>query len=131
MMVEDMGPWTEFLKSDSMPLQEVWYNVHVGQAVAVPEGSPEYMRAHAQAVSRKRIDVIGRTKKELWIIELKPHANMQAIGQALVYEDLFSGEFVKSLPTVPVIVATTCDMDILEAAKKYGVRIIALNGDQL
>ncbi|MBA7518893.1 hypothetical protein ES705_10967 [subsurface metagenome] len=127
MMAEDMGPWTEFLKSNAMPLQEVWYNVHVGQAVAVQAGSPEYMKAHADAVSRKRIDVIGRTKTELWIIEVKPYANMQAIGQVLVYEFLYSREFAKSLPTAAVIIATTCDGDIIEAAAKFGIRIITLD----
>ncbi|MBA7518884.1 hypothetical protein ES705_10958 [subsurface metagenome] len=131
MMSEDMGPWTEFLKSDSMPLQEVWYNVHVGQAVEVPAGSPAYMKAHAAAVSRKRIDVIGRTKNELWIIEVKPYANMQAIGQVLVYEVLFLREFAMNLRSRKVIVAETCDSDIIEAAARYDVTIINIEGDKL
>lgn len=128
MMAEDMGPWTEFLKSDSMPLQEVWYNVHVGQAVEVPTGSPEYMKAHADAVSRKRIDAVGRTETELWIIEVKPYANMQAIGQVLVYEVLFSREFSMNLPSRKVIVAAKCDVDIIEAAARYGVKIVIIEG---
>ncbi len=128
MMREDFATWTEFLKSDSMPLLEVWYDVHVGEPMAVPDGSPEYMRAHAAAVSRKRIDVVGRTEKELWIIEVKPCANMQAIGQVLIYDDLFCREFELKLPTRTVIVASASDMDIIEGAAKYGVKIITVEG---
>ncbi|GAI77685.1 unnamed protein product, partial [marine sediment metagenome] len=103
MMREDYATWTTFLQSREMFLDEVWYDVHVGQAMAVPEGSPVYMEAHAAAVSRKRIDVVGRTAKEFWIIEVKPYANMQAIGQVLIYEDLFCREFELKLPTRTVI----------------------------
>jgi hypothetical protein len=131
MMAEDTGPWTEFLKTESMPLQEVWYNVHVGKAMAVMEGSPEYMKAHAAAVSRKRIDVVGRTENEFWIIEVKPYANMQAIGQVLIYDDLLCREFELKLPTRTVIVASACDVDIIEAAAKYGVKLITVEGVEI
>ncbi|KKN05288.1 hypothetical protein LCGC14_1088790 [marine sediment metagenome] len=128
MMVEDMGPWTEFLRSDSMPLLQVWYNVHVGQAVEVPDGSPEYMKAHAAAVSRKRIDAVGRTANEIWIIEVKPYATMYAIGQVIVYEVLFRREFEMNMPSRKVIVAASSDPDILEAAAKYEVKLVNVGG---
>jgi hypothetical protein len=128
MMREDFDTWTTFLQSKEMILNEVWYDVHVGRVMEVPEGLPEYMHVQALAISRKRIDVVGRTENELWIIEVKPYANMQAIGQVLIYEDLFCREFELKLPTRTVIVASASDMDIIEGAAKYGVKIITVEG---
>ena len=124
-MVEDMEPWDEFLKWESMPLKMVWYDVHVGEPMAVPDGSPDFMYTFANAVSRKRIDAVGRTADEIWVIEIKPYASFLALGQALTYTDLFVKDFGSSPPARPVIVATATDPDIVYTADRLGVRIIA------
>lgn len=131
MMPEDHDTWTAFLQSSENDLIEVWYDVHVGRPMDVPPGSPEYMLKVVEGVSRKRIDVVGRTEKGLYIIEVKPHANMEAIGQVVTYANLFIQEFIIEGPIQGLIVATTCDADILEIAQRMGVKIIALRGTLL
>ena len=128
MLPEDHTTWTAFLQSEHNDLDEVWYDVHVGRPMHVPSGSPSYMQDVVDGVSRKRIDVVGRVGSGLYIIEVKPHANMVAIGQVITYTNLFIEEFTIHGPVQALIVATTCDADILDIAKRQNVKIIALEG---
>lgn len=128
MLPEDHATWTLYLKKQPGELHEIWYDVHVGQPMAVPKGAPEYMKNVVDGVSRKRIDVVGRTGTNFYIIEVKPHANMEAVGQVITYALLFANEFEVRGPVKPMIVATTCDRDILQIAQNQNVKIIALEG---
>lgn len=128
MLNEDYATWSEFLKGEWNLLDEVWYDVHVGRPMHVPAGSPAYMKDVVDGISRKRIDVIGRQGKGIFVIEVKPHANMESIGQVLTYTDLFIKEFKIHGPVQAMVVATTCDADILDIANLYNVKIIALEG---
>lgn len=125
---KDYATWTAFLRSEWCLFEELWYDVHVGRAMGVPAESPAYMQAVADGVSRKRIDVVGRIGSTLYIIEIKPEANMKGIGQVVTYRDLFVKEFAVPGPVVGMMVATTCDCDILDTATEEGVQIIALEG---
>ena len=112
MLFEDVEVWTRFLQSDRGRILEVWYDVHVGQPVAVPEGSPEYMKLVALGVTRKRIDVVCRVAEGFWVVEVKPYANALALGQVLNYTRLFGIEYPAAVPARPVIVCDIADDDL-------------------
>jgi hypothetical protein len=128
MLPEDHEAWTEFLKSERNELDEVWYDVHVGEPMHVPAGSPAYMKDVVDGVSRKRIDVVGRLGQGVFVIEVKPFANMTALGQVVTYTNLFISEFEIHGPVQAMIVAMECDRDILETAQRMNVKIIATRG---
>lgn len=128
MWQKDYATWTAFLQSEWCEFEEVWYDVHVGRAMAVPVGAAWYMNQVAEGVSRKRIDVVGRMGKALYIIEVKPEANIKGVGQVVTYRDLFNKEFFWPGPVLGMMVATRCDCDILDTANKEGIEIIALEG---
>jgi len=125
---KDYATWTAFIESEWNLLDEVWYDVHVGRAMGVPEGSPGWMDDVVAGVSRKRIDVVGRIGTRFYIIEVKPEANMKAIGQVVTYRNLFIKEFKNIGPVQALIVSTTCDADILDIANEQNVTIISLDG---
>jgi hypothetical protein len=128
MLKEDYATWSAFLESDIIRLDEVWYDVHVGREMAVPPGSPEYMLAVVSGISRKRIDVVGRSGGTIYIIEVKPHANMEAIGQVITYRELFVKEFEISGPVRMLVVSQTSDADILKTAQDLQVKVIPMKG---
>lgn len=128
MLAEDHAAWTAFIESEWNLLDEVWYDVHVGVPMALPKDSPNYMRAVVDGVSRKRIDVVGRDQGLFLIIEVKPFANMTAIGQVVTYAKLFNQEFDISPPALPMIVSMTLDRDILEIGEHLGVKMLAMDG---
>jgi len=112
MLFEDVEVWSRFLQSDRGRILEVWYDLHVGQAVPVPEGSPEYLKLVALGVTRKRIDVVCRVAEGYWVVEVKPYANALALGQVLNYTRLFVIEYPAAVPARPVIVCDIADDDL-------------------
>ena len=128
MLPEDNKTWTQFLRSGEIVFETVWYDVHVGRQMSVPLGSPQYMINVVAGISRKRIDVIGMTDVALYIIEVKPHANMESVGQVVTYKRLFVKEFDFTHEIRTLIVSKTCDADILETAERLGVEVIPMEG---
>lgn len=131
MMPEDMATWTKYLQSEWNDLDRVWYDVHVGRSMNVLAGQPDYMQKVVDGVSRKRIDVVAARGDDYMIIEVKPEANMEAIGQVVTYSQLFVMEFKLSRGVKLRIISKTCDADIHEIAEKLYVEVIALEGTTL
>ncbi|KKM78892.1 hypothetical protein LCGC14_1355360 [marine sediment metagenome] len=128
MMPEDYATWTEYLGRNEGLLEEVWYDVHVGQAVKVPAGMPDWMSRVADGVSRKRIDVVARSGNVLRIIEVKNLVNMESLGQVLTYRTLFMNEYEVFGPVLAMVVGMTADLDIMETARDLGVVVVGLEG---
>lgn len=124
MLNEDRDIWTKFLETNEYEIQRVWYDVHCGLGVPVKTEASMMEYKISQGVTRKRIDVVCNVKNEIWIIEIKPHANMGALGQIITYERLFRAEYKNNLPIRPVILCWTVDPDILDSIEQIGVRIL-------
>ena len=131
MLPKDFATWTAFLERRIIDIDEVWYDVHVGRPMMVPEGSADWMLKVIAGVSRKRIDVVTRKHVTYSVIEVKPHANMEAIGQVITYKQLFIEEFEIAGKVESVIVAMTADADILESARQQGVMLYPMMGVML
>jgi len=121
MMSEDVAVWTDFLKINPDFFQEVWYDVHVGSTMPLPAGATDLQIQVAMGVSRKRIDVIGRTGAEMWVVEIKPYGNMVALGQVITYHRLFTKEFEPQIPVIPVIICANLDPDLADDLEVHGV----------
>ncbi|KKK79264.1 hypothetical protein LCGC14_2835260, partial [marine sediment metagenome] len=109
-------------------MTEVWYDIHVGTAVVVPDGMAKFMERVAEAVTRKRIDVVARVRSGFWVIEVKPVCGQEAIGQALVYRDLFAREYAGVSEVVPVVVCELAEVDVIDTADELGVLIFTIDG---
>lgn len=128
MMPQDSRIWTRYLLSGQGDITEVWYDLHVGDAVTVPEGSPEFMQAVSDGVTKKRIDVVGRVGAGFWVIEIKPICTMASLGQALVYRDLFKREFGGASECIPVVICALIESDIIDSADNSEVLVWSLEG---
>jgi len=124
MMPEDRDCWTRFLTERPDFFKEVWYDMHVGVPVVPPEGSPLWMWDVANAVTRKRIDVIGRRENRLYVVEVKTVLNMKALGQAVTYHDLFIRDYETKLEVVPAVICEMSDTDLVPIAAKLGVVVL-------
>lgn len=125
MMTEDTLVWTKFLESGAFQLNEVWYDVHVGHSVLSGFSPNSVEQRVADGVTRKRIDVVASVGGGHWVIEVKPHASMYALGQVITYARLFAKEYVTKGEVIPVIVADTYDEDLVEQFDEMGVLVIA------
>jgi len=124
MMAEDRDIWTKFLEIDGYEIEKVWYDVHCGLGLPVIGGTSSMEYKISQGVTRKRIDVVCTVKNEIWIVEIKPHANMKALGQIITYEKLFREEYSTPYKIIPVVLCWTMDPDIGPILKDFGIRVL-------
>jgi hypothetical protein len=123
MMPEDHVVWNRFLDQKLALIQRVWYDVHVGEPVAVPNDLPSEMVAVSLAVTRKRIDAVCLMGGVYYIIEVKPWGGYVALGQVLTYWDLFVKEFPSSSPTLGAVVCVQGDPDCYDAFEEQGITV--------
>ena len=127
MMREDTAIWTKFLQTTKTKIKEVWYDVHCGQAVVPNVGATDIERRVSAGVTRKRIDVVAAVGGGVWVIEIKPYANMFALGQIRTYVRLLSKEYALPGEAVPVIICNNVDPDILEDIDDFGILVITVS----
>lgn len=125
MLFEDAGTWTRFLTANKGSLEKVWYDVHVGKAVVPEEGSPGFLQAVADGVTRKRIDVVALQAGRLLVIEVKPFCSMVALGQAVVYRELFEKEYGSDPRSLGCIVCDQVDEDVAPIAVQLGIKVLS------
>jgi len=124
MMCEDTAIWTKFLLSKFIEISKVWYDVRVGQQVMVGGVRDDRIDIIARGLTRKRIDVVAAVGGGLWVVEVKPRANMYAVGQVVTYTRLFVKEYVSPGPVIPVIICDSHDVDLLDEFDEFGVLVI-------
>ena len=124
MMIEDSIVWVAYLKTIKHDILKVWYDVHVGQPMPSPYTDEENYKKMVNAISRKRIDVVVETTKNILVVEIKPYGNMVALGQALTYTRLFKKEYTAKKTIKPAICCSQVDRDILDDIELYNIELM-------
>lgn len=123
---DDLLVWRRFISVHGARIRHAEFQVRVGKgarpwpAGAGPE-PPDW-----SALTSKRIDVVAETDLGLTLIEVKPRASASALGQLLLYRDLYVEE---KRPTTLVALWVVCyfgDADLTATALRYGVAIHAV-----
>jgi hypothetical protein len=92
--------------------------------VLVGDGSDDTLNRIAAGLTRKRIDVVASVGGGLWVIEVKPYANMYAVGQVITYVRLFKQEYTSPGRVVPVIICDDYDEDLVDEFDELGVMVL-------
>lgn len=121
----DSGVWSRFLGSGDFELTEVWYDVHVGKPIDLPEGMAGAKAARIASIGQKRIDAVCRVDGVLWVVEVKPYANYVALGQVLTYLRLFRRDYVSEGEAIGIVVCDTYDPDLEGEFAADGISVIA------
>lgn len=121
MLPKDRRIWTAFLEAGVVDIKEVWYDVHVGQGVLLPVGTSDLLQRIRDGITRKRIDVVCHVGNRYWVVEVKPRADMYALGQVLTYVRLFMSEFGMVDETIAVIICSEVDEDVMYLFEEFGV----------
>ena len=128
MMPIDTEIWKAFLKFEPNFFELVWYDLHLGKAMGLPEGSGDVEDQTAQGVSRKRVDVVGLKEDVYWIIEIKAVANMEALGQIQAYSRMFRNEFEIHKNIRGACLCWKADQDLVDDYWQMGITVISLEG---
>jgi len=124
MLEDEARIWTKFLRTTDLVFENITYDVHLGSGVLPRPGDPEYMQRLLSAVTKKRVDAVGETSDAIWIFEVKPRIGMSALGQLIIYFDLYQEQY---RPVKPVLLAAIGEReapDIRAAFDLYAANII-------
>lgn len=124
MLAEDTAVWTRYLESPLVPIKELWYDVHVGAPMEPTLAGDTLGAVIAAGISRKRIDVVAAVGGGFWVIEVKPVANMVALGQVISYSRLFVQDYAPRGEVWPVIVCDSADEDLVAQFDELGVAVV-------
>jgi len=75
-------------------------------------------------LTRKRIDAVVEVEGDTWVVEVKPYANMYAVGQIITYVRLFEQEYTYNGELTAVIVCDDYDDDLVEEFYELGILVI-------
>ena len=104
-----MGPrdahiWNDYVHRHPNRFHAIVYDMRVGPVEHVPDRYPQNIKEAWIDLCRGRIDVVAEDKDNIYIIEVKPRARGEALGQALHNAHLYSKENPTSKPVIPAIV---------------------------
>lgn len=126
MSKHDRQIWGRFLDNYGVAFDHFAYNVALGGPVLGPEFGPEQARQQWRYANALKVDAIGFRSTEVWIIEVKPSANVSAIGAALCYAELAQVDKFTDLPLTPVVATDQASPDIKYCAEQLGVLVFEL-----
>jgi hypothetical protein len=124
MLETDVPLWYLFLDRFASKFDRFYYNVKVGgpDVTKIP-GDPKFAKQWYD-VTAKRIDAIGETKKDLWIIEVASSPFLRAVGQCLSYKFLWELDPKIEKPARMVLICYSLDDDLKAVLKHFGVEVI-------
>lgn len=117
----DAPIWSRFLDAYADSFEHFAYDVALGGRVPPDDFGSEADRKGWQYSTALKIDVVGFRADAIWIIEVKPSANVSAIGAALAYVEMAELDKIGELPLVPVIVTDEMSADIAYCCEQLGV----------
>lgn len=123
MLPADVILWERFLSRYREEYDKFEYDVHVGKVKPIYPTSPVNLMKLAEAVSRKRIDVVAYKDIFRVIIEVKPYAGLSALGQLLGYEILYRREYPGPYTLMLGVVTDRLDEDMEVLFDHYNIHV--------
>lgn len=94
----------------------------------VPVGGHRFSTEFGTFDWRKAIDLLIESPQEIWIIEAKIRLNTEALGQVLLYGDLYEEER-DHRPVKLAIVCRQLEAEVLRSCHKRGITIFQVSED--
>jgi len=116
--------WERYLTWCPYVFLHLTYDLHLGDSAPLDPSWEQWLVNLVLATSRKRVDVIGETEKEIIIYELKEYAGMNALGQLLCYEALYREEYKPTKPIRKTVITDRLPPNMEILFPQFNVEII-------
>jgi hypothetical protein len=124
MAKRDVEVWTRFLNRHAADFSGFAYDVGVGGLrVSLPDFSDDDADAWQYHTALK-IDACGMTDTSVWVIEVKPEAQVGALGAVLAYTMVLDRERVFELPLQSVLVCEYVQPDVDWCCAQLGITVV-------
>lgn len=122
--------WRRYLEQYERDFHRFEYNVRVGRGLspAVPAPGAERpdeaaYRAMWTQLTQRRIDVVGFRLDETWLIEVEGRPSARAVGQLVMYEELYTQQRPDTGPVQLAVVANAVSPDVATVLEQLGVLV--------
>ncbi len=115
--------WRLFLADPKRPAMTFDYDVHVGKGLPGPPNLGDPFDLMARTLAKKRIDVVGDTGSEKWLIEVSPHLGKTVDGGLNSYPVLYREATGYLGPITLAAVGETIDFDYRVLWERRGIEI--------
>ena len=127
----DAPLWERYLSLYAHQWLGVAYDVAVGGLdVDDPDATPEQKLGWRYSTAEK-IDVVLNRGDEHWLVEVKPNARNDSLGQVLGYLLLAQREPWSPVPMVPCVLTDNMSADVRWVASQLDVQVILLPEEPL
>ena len=120
---EESKIWDRFIEKKPKFFTEVIYDARVGEGRKYPETEMPQIKEAMEYLSKKRIDVIGLIGDDVYVIEIRPKANLSAVGNALGLAELFRDVAPVYKIVMPAIITDETLPDMPELCRRMGVKL--------
>jgi len=121
MLPQDVPVWYRFLEKWGPLFQALYYDCFVGGPYFTEKQLEDPMNRMWRANTSKRIDALGETENEIWIIEVAKAPGLRSLGQVQTYRALWLEDPKIAKIEKTVIVCQLVDQDLVSAAAMFGV----------
>lgn len=122
----DLEVWRRFLLLRPLMFERFEFQVPVGTPQSLPLSASDADRRVWDKLTSKRIDAVGVNGDGFTVIEVKPRGGASALGQALVYRDLFVQKRKPVQPVAALVLCNYVDDDVRLTALRYNVSFYAV-----
>lgn len=116
--------WVRFLANPPADFLGYAYDVAVGGWRLEGLDLDDATKLGWQYNTALKVDAVGLTATEAWVIEVRPEATVSALGAALCYAMVLDREQVFELPLRPVVCCEQMQPDVEWACGQLGIRVV-------
>jgi len=127
MLKDDSALWDRYIRLNRFPDARVMYDVRVGTPAPAPDDYPDNYRRMVLELSTLRIDAVVLMPTETLVIEIKPRASLNALGQALGYTRLLHRDIPELPSPIPTILTDTPAPDTQWLCDRLQILLIQLD----
>ncbi len=122
----DRSIWERFIVKYPDEFASVRYDFHVGDPPPFNTLDEDGTDRNQDKLYRKRIDVVGHTPTQDFVIEIKPSAGMSVVGQVKGYAWLYKEEKWSNVGVTPMIITDAMSTDTQRFCEREGVMFIVI-----
>lgn len=123
MKPEDVKVWDRLIASTPGFFETVDYDVAVGQGAPQNPDLPPEIQADGKILTQKKVDAVGYLGQNVYVVEVKPIADMRALGQILTYTALFTADHPELENVFPMIVCGSVERELMPQFERHGILV--------
>jgi len=118
--------WDRFVKANPSFADEADYDVTCGKANSLPADTPQYLKDDWNYLRAWKIDVVAVKDGIRYIVEVRPRAGLNAIGEIICKASMFQAEHPEFGEVEPILITDFERPDIREMCGMHDIGYIVI-----